>query len=154
MKVPLTSLLHNLDLKLHLPYIFLVPSVAIRPMVRSGDVSPLLLDNSVSILESALDPVGGFGNSCDNAAAGHRWTSLLQLHPESTRELLFRLPWYNSDLSTESSLHPPYTSEGRPSSWILKVVCKSVPLDMTWSEIASSLNASTPITMGNSYFTA
>ena len=113
-------------------------------------MSPLLLDYR----ESALAPAGGFGNSCDNAAAGHRWTSLLQLHPESTRELLFRLPWYTSDLSTESSLHPPYISEGRPSSWIVKVVCKAVPLDMTWREIASALNGSTPIVMGNSYFTA
>ena len=129
--------------------------MAIRPLVQSGAVSPLLLADPVSPPGPSPVPFEGPGTISDTTAAAQRWAFLLRLYPESTRELLFRLPWYTTAcLSSVSSLDPPYTSEGRPASWTFKVICKSVPLDMTWGEVASALNASTPVIMGNSYFTA
>ena len=71
-----------------------------------------------------------------------KWTSLLHDHPESIKELLFRLPWYR---------HQGF-ARSKSSEWEFRVVSKSVPLNLTWLEVALALNASTPMDMGASFF--
>ena len=75
----------------------------------------------------------------EEGSAGDHWHQLLRKYPESTRELLFRLPWYTAPGVTLPS--------GVPHPYVNRVVCKAVPLDLTWGEVTLALNASTPLNL-------
>ena len=75
----------------------------------------------------------------EEGSAGDHWHHLLHKCPESTRELLFRLPWYTAPGVTLPT--------GVPHPCVNRVVCKSVPLDLTWGEVTLALNASTPLNL-------
>ena len=64
---------------------------------------------------------------------------LLHKCPESTRELLFRLPWHTAPGVTFPN--------GVPRPCVTRVVCKSVPLDLTWRQVTLALNAPTPLNL-------
>ena len=134
------------------------------PFLLDGIRSPSRIGSSSAILVGAREPsqsckiappflrLSEASSSGSDRPAG-RWASLLSLHPDSKLELLFRLPWYDSALATVSSFDPPYTSEGRPAAWTVRLRCKVVPLDLTWAEIASGLENCTPLRMTSAYFT-
>ena len=91
-----------------------------------------------------LSPVTNTQEGCpcpfkEEGSAGDRWHQLLHQYPESTRELLFRLPWYTAPGETLPS--------GVPLPYVTRVVCKSVPLDLTWGQVTLALNASTPLNL-------
>jgi hypothetical protein len=75
----------------------------------------------------------------EEGLAGDLWHPLLRKYPESTRELLFRLPWHTAPGVT--------LPNGVPRPCVTRVVCKSVPLDLTWRQATLALNASTPLNL-------
>jgi hypothetical protein len=85
--------------------------------------------------------------------ASRKWRGLLQDYPESSRELLFRLPWF-TDPSSIRSFEPnsPAHFTGCAPSYVSRVRCKAVSLDLTWREVALALHASTPLNLDDTFF--
>ena len=85
--------------------------------------------------------------------ASRKWRGLLQDYPESSRELLFRLPWF-TDPSSIRSFEPnsPAHFTGYAPSYVPRVRCKAVSLDLTWREVALALHASTPLNLDGTFF--
>ena len=85
--------------------------------------------------------------------ASRKWRGLLQDYPESSRELLFRLPWF-TDPSSIRSFEPnsPAHFTGYAPSYVSRVRCKAVSLDLTWREVALALHASTPLNLDDTFF--
>jgi hypothetical protein len=85
--------------------------------------------------------------------ASRKWRGLLQDYPESSRELLFRLPWF-TDPSSIRSFEPKSSAHfsGHAPSYVSRVRCKAVSLDLTWREVALALHASTPLNLDDTFF--
>jgi hypothetical protein len=85
--------------------------------------------------------------------ASKKWRNLLEKYPESTRELLFRLPWFTDPASVQSfDPNSPAHFTGYSPSYVSRVRCKAVSLDLTWREVALALHASTPLDLEDTFF--